>query len=101
MINNSKENLGKCPVCETGFVFEKEHNFFCSNSKWEKDESNNWINKGCKYNIYKYGLKKFGKDEITAREVKILLETGTVDVVFKRPMKIHSEYGITVQFKSE
>jgi len=96
-------SLGKCPVCKEGDIIEKEKNFACDKAAWSKgdEEGAKWENAGCQYSIYKQGLAKFGKPEITAEEVKTMLETGQVMVTLtnQKPMIPDDKYGIKVNFK--
>ncbi len=46
---NHVNALGNCPLCEDGKIFENSKAFFCSN----------WRN-GCKFNIWKNCLEKYG-----------------------------------------
>jgi len=96
----SEQILGKCPVCKEGDIVEKEKNFVCTEAKWEKDENENWKNTGCEFGIYKFGLSKLGKPEITAEEVKALLENGEVMLEFKKEHKVilDPKYGTKVVF---
>jgi len=97
------ESLGKCPLCTEGNIIEKEKNFVCSNADWSKDENDKWVNNGCLYSIYKFGLKKFGKKEISTEEVKELLSKGSVEVSFvtKKTIIADDKFGIKVLFKEE
>lgn len=101
MSNEEKKILGKCPVCKEGDIIEREKNFACSNAKWTKNDEDNWENEGCKYSIYKFGLEKFGKKEITAEEVETMLKNGKVNVKmnYEKPMIPDEKYGIKVLFK--
>lgn len=92
--------LGKCPVCKDGDIIEKEKNFHCSKAKWEKD-GETWTNKGCKYSIFKQGLAKNGKPEITKDEVIALLTNGTVEIELtsKKQMVVNEQYGVQVVWK--
>ena len=97
----SEQILGKCPVCKEGDIVEKEKNFVCTEAKWEKDENEKWKNTGsCEFSIYKFGLEKLGKSEITAEEVKALIENGEVMVEFKKEHKVilDPKYGTKVVF---
>ena len=100
MAETEQKSLGKCPVCKDGDIIEREKNFACSNAKWEKTDEK-WENNGCQYSIYKFGLEKFGKREITAEEVEALLKDGKteIEMTYKKPMIIDEKYGIKVLFK--
>ncbi len=92
--------LGNCPFCE-GQIVERDKNFACTNAKWEKNPEDKWENKGCGYSIYKSGLEKFGKKEITAAEVTDLLANGhtEVELISKKQIKINEKFGIQIEFK--
>jgi len=103
MANEDQKSLGKCPVCNDGDIVEREKNFACTNAKWEKNEEEKWENKGCKYSIYKFGLEKFGKKEITADEVESMLKEGKIQIelTYKKQMIPDEKYGIKVLFKED
>jgi hypothetical protein len=72
--------VGTCPLCGSDVV-EKEKLFSCSAGSSRKDEeTEEWINEGCQYKIFKGAMKRFGKEEVTASEVEELLKNGEVEV---------------------
>lgn len=95
-----------CPLCKTGRLIEREKGFFCSNAKIHK-EGERWVNTGCTYAIWKSGLAKLGKDNITDKEVIKLLSDGsfTAKLTSKKTGKkydakviIDEKYGVKVDF---
>jgi len=72
-----KDKLGSCPKCKSGFIVEKDKAFVCSNAQWSKDADEKWINNGCEYAIFKKGLVRFGKANVTKTDVKKLLKSGS------------------------
>lgn len=96
-----------CPICKTGNIIEREKGFNCSNAKLQK-EGDKWVNLGCKYIIWKSGLSKLGKKEITANEVTKLLSQGffMTKLISKNGNKydakvvIDEVFGVKVDFKS-
>lgn len=96
------KSLGKCPFCD-GDIVEREKNFACSKAKWEKNDGGQWENKGCQYSIYKFALQKFGKEEITADEVKELLDNGhaTVELKSKKQITVDEKFGVKLDFNKQ
>ena len=100
----------KCPVCKEGDIIEKEKLFVCSNSNTEYNkETEKWEENGtCSYKIFKSGLSKLGKPNITAEEVKELCENGTITLTlvskkqteYTVPGLVDPERGIKVDFDS-
>ena len=80
---NNKEKLGKCPLCKKGEMYETPKAYICTEADWKKDSTGKWINDGCTYSIFKKQLEKFGKSNITAREVKNFLRSGKMKVKLK------------------
>ena len=101
MSDKENEVLGKCPLCKEGDIVEKEKNFACTKAAWKKDDNEKWQNEGCTYSIYKFGLEKFGKKEITADEVKGMLDSGKVKITltYEKDMIPDEKYGVKVLFK--
>lgn len=75
-------SLGPCPVCNKD-VIEKAKVYLCSGAKFKKDENDKWTNEGCEYKIFKTALDRFGKKNVTAREVSNLLHKGKAKVSLK------------------
>jgi len=98
---SDQKSLGKCPICKEGDIIEREKNFSCSQANWKKNDEDKWENEGCDFSIYKFGLAKFGKEEITAEEVEKMLSNGEVEVEFKYTKKMipDEKYGVKVLFK--
>jgi len=100
-------SLGKCPKCGKDII-EENKLFKCSTAKSEKNENGEWINTGCDYKIFKTALKRFGKNSVTATEVKNVLNKGRATVNLKskanKPYKasivVDNKWGIQVKFDS-
>ena len=95
-----------CPLCKTGRIIEREKGFFCSNAKIQK-EGERWVNTGCTYAIWKSGLAKLGKANITDKEVIKLLAEGSFTAKltssktgkkYEGKVVIDEKYGIKVDF---
>ena len=80
---NDKEKLGSCPLCKDGEMYETAKAYICTNAQWSKDDAGKWDNKGCSYSIFKKQMEKFGKSNITAREIKNFLKTKKMKVKLK------------------
>lgn len=105
---NTSKSLGKCPICN-GEIIEKKKVYYCSNAKFEKTEDGKIVNRGCPYMIFKNSLERFGKKEITPKEVERMLSKGKTSVTLKsqRTGKPYSayivpdqKYGVKVDFSS-
>jgi len=100
-------SLGECPKCGKDII-EKDKLFLCSGADFHKDESTGeWSNNGCDYKIFKGGLKKLGKNNITAKEVSNLLHKGKVVVSLKSlkngkayngDMVVDLKWGVKINF---
>jgi DNA topoisomerase-3 len=102
-------SLGECPVCG-GDIHEKEKVFLCSNAKFKKSESGEWTNEGCEYKIFKTGLEKLGKKQISAKEVSDMLHKGVKIVSLKSAktgkayngnMVVDKKWGVKIDFTSK
>ena len=76
-------SLGACPACGSDII-EKDKLFVCSSASNKKNEATGeWENEGCQYKIFKTALTKFGKSNLTAREVSNMLNKGITQVSLK------------------
>ena len=83
---NERVSLGKCPKCGKGDIEERGGVFMCSNSQTRK-EGDKFVTVGCDFKIFKTGLQKLGKQELTAKEIKALLDKKGIMITLK------GEYG--------
>jgi DNA topoisomerase-3 len=107
------QSLGTCPVCGKGEIYEKGKVFLCTNAKWKKEEKDGkeeWSNEGCDYKIFKTACEKFGKNELSALDIKGLLKNGKKLVTLKsertkgtyeKYIIPDSKWGIKVDFTME
>ena len=98
--------VGKCPMCE-GNLVEKKKIFDCTNAKYKKNADGSYSNDGCSYMIFKGGLTKLGKLNITASEVTKMLKNGTVKValkskksgsIYNKDMIVDKKWGVKINF---
>ncbi|MFL1706601.1 DNA topoisomerase [Campylobacter sp. MOP7] len=100
------EALGACPQCQSGTIHDRGKIYMCSNAKIIND-GGVFTNEGCNYRIFKGILQRFGKKEVTQREVKELLKKGSVEVTlknskgsYKAKLIPNMEYGVGVDFSN-
>lgn len=89
--------VGACPLCGSD-VIEKEKLYACSTGTSRKDEeTEEWINEGCQYKVFKSAMQRFGKETIEISEVEELLSKGEVEVtlVSKKTNKDYKAKAVT------
>lgn len=111
-----QKNIGKCPFCENGNIIHKKMNvkgrqtnvFTCSNASWYSEDGELFeLSKDstCSFRIWGNSLRRWGKKQITPKEVKMLLQGK--DVIVKlysfsakkeyfKYITLDKEYGISV-----
>ncbi len=110
------KNIDKCPFCSNGLIEYKKINirgkstnvFSCSNASWYSEDGELFeLSKDstCSFRIWGNSLQKWGKKQITLKEVKALLRGDDVIVnlwsfkakkKYKKYLTLSKDYGVSV-----
>ncbi|NOQ30373.1 MAG: hypothetical protein GQ570_04525 [Helicobacteraceae bacterium] len=110
-------NVGKCPYCDGSVIMEKKlvqgkstKVYSCENRKVITEDGELFEQVGsCSFRIWGNSLLKYGKRGIGFKEVRELLQDGTIVVTlhskqgfeYKKYLITHVEYGVQVLFSDE
>jgi len=112
----NKIYIGKCPFCKDGLVYcEKKivqgrstNVFTCSNAKWKSEDGEMYEptqDSSCSFRIWGNSLSRWGKKNLSKKEVKELLNNKEIEVTlysfkakkeYKKPLILDSEYGVSI-----